>query len=172
MQTPGSRLLLKTRGLSSPAARRSIHGQFATYGIGADRVELADMVPVKSDHLSWYNRVDIALDTFPYNGTTTTCEALWMGVPVITFEGRVHAARVGASLLSAAALPELITRTEDDYVALATSLAKDKPRLASYRDGMRERLTASPLLNAPLHAAGFYAALRDAWRTWCAEGPR
>ena len=81
-----------------------------------------------------------------------------------------HAARVGASLLSAAALPELITRSEDDFVALAVSLAKDKPRLASYRDGMRERLKGSPLLNAPLHAAGFYTALRDAWRRWCAGG--
>jgi predicted O-linked N-acetylglucosamine transferase (SPINDLY family) len=172
VQTPGSRLLLKTRGLSAPVARRSLLNQFATFGIGADRVELADMVPTKPDHLAWYNRVDVGLDTFPYNGTTTTCEALWMGVPVVSLAGVVHAGRVGASLLTAAGLPEFIAATEDEYIAQAAGLARDKPRLAALRDGMRERLSASPLLDGPSHARGFYGVLRELWRRWCAGDPR
>ena len=125
------------------------------------------MVPIKSDHLGWYHRVDVGLDTFPYNGTTTTCEALWMGVPVVSLTGRIHAARVGASLLTAAGLPDLLAADEDAYVAIATGLAADPARLAALRPVMRPRLLASPLMDGPRHAQRFYAALRDLWRAAC-----
>ncbi len=168
-QAPESRLLLKARGLSSPFARRNILDQFAARGIAPQRIELADMVPSKPDHLAWYHRLDIALDTFPYNGTTTTCEALWMGVPVVTLAGSIHAGRVGASLLSAAGMPDLIARSEDDYVSIAAGLARNSSSLAEVRATMRRRLAGSPLMDGPRHAASFYSALRTMWRQWCAN---
>jgi protein O-GlcNAc transferase len=166
-EIPGSRLLLKTRGLGLAFARRNILTQFAAHGIGTERVELAEIVPGKPDHLAWYQRVDVGLDTFPYNGTTTTCEALWMGVPVVTLRGRVHASRVGASLLTAAGMPELIAGSEDEYVAIAAGLARDAARLAALRGSMRERLGGSALMDSRGHSARFFGAVRAMWRDWC-----
>jgi predicted O-linked N-acetylglucosamine transferase (SPINDLY family) len=166
----GSRLLLKTRGLSSPFTRQNLLDQFASCGIAADRLELSDMVPEKADHLASYRRADIALDTFPYNGTTTTCEALWMGVPVVTLAGDRHAARVGLSLLTAAGLPELVADSPGSYIDLAAALAADPARLAEYHRTLRDRLSTSPLLGGVAFAPRFFDALRAAWREWCA-GP-
>src|SRR5208283_2084439 len=92
-------------------------------GIDPARVDLLDYAPTVADHLSTYNRIDIALDSMPYNGTTTTCEALWMGVPVVTAVGDRHASRVGASLLGAVGHPEWVARDRDDYVRVAADLA-------------------------------------------------
>ena len=92
-------------------------------GVAAKRIDLLSWEPATKGHLNTYNRIDIGLDTFPYNGTTTTCEALWMGVPVITLAGESHASRVGASLLSNIGLPDLIADTQDRYVDIAVGLA-------------------------------------------------
>jgi len=113
--------------------------------------------------------VDIALDTFPYHGTTTTCEALWMGVPVVTLEGRSHVSRVGVSLLRNAGLPELIARTPEEYVRIAGELAEDRPRLAQLRAAMRERMQNSPLMDGPRFARRIEEAYRRMWVQWCAE---
>lgn len=166
---PGSRLLLKTRGLGTAFARRTLTERFSQHGIGADRLDLNDVIPSKPEHLSWYGRVDVGLDTFPYNGTTTTCEALWMGVPVVTMPGRVHASRVGMSLLRAAGLPELIAADEGDFVRIAAGLAADAARRSGLRASMRARLSASALMDAPAHGRSFWGAVRRMWERHCAE---
>jgi predicted O-linked N-acetylglucosamine transferase (SPINDLY family) len=158
---PGSRLLLKGKGLHDPAARAQVTGMFTRAGIGSDRLSLAGWRDTVRDHLGSYGEVDIALDPMPYNGTTTTMEALWMGVPVVTLAGTRHSARVGASLLSFAGLPELVAQTPDDYVAIAVSLAHDPQRLAGYRGELRARLSASPLLDGARFARSFEVALRS-----------
>jgi predicted O-linked N-acetylglucosamine transferase (SPINDLY family) len=108
--------------------------------------------------------VDIALDTFPYHGTTTTCEALWMGVPVVTLAGQTHASRVGVSLLSNLGHPEWIATSPEGYVKIAVELAGDLPRLAQLRSTLRGRMEASPLMDAPGFAREIEAAYREMWR--------
>lgn len=160
---PGSRLLLKNAGLSDEAARARWAKQFEDTGIDPARLDLLAWIDAPGGHLGAYARIDVALDTFPYHGTTTTCEALFMGVPVVTRAGDRHASRVGVSLLHAAGLPELIARDEAEFVDLAAALAADPPRLAALRAGLRERLISSPLMNAPAFGARFSAALSAAW---------
>jgi predicted O-linked N-acetylglucosamine transferase (SPINDLY family) len=116
--------------------------------VEAGRLDLRGPTPGIGEHLRTYDEVDIALDTFPYNGTTTTCEALWMGVPVVTYSGDTHAARVGTSILTCAGLRELVGLGIEDYVRIAIDLARDPQRLRALRAGMRQRLLGSPLLNA------------------------
>lgn len=161
---PGSRLLLKCNAFSDPDLRTDMHRRFVEAGIAPDRVEVLGRAEQLADHLALYSRIDIALDPVPYNGTTTTCEALYMGVPVITLAGEMHAGRVGASLLTQAGLKELIARDETEYVSLAASLASDRPRLASIRAGLRATLLASPLCDGPAYAGRFVSAMREAWR--------
>jgi predicted O-linked N-acetylglucosamine transferase (SPINDLY family) len=122
-----------------------------------------------TSHLALYHGIDVALDSFPYHGTTTTCEALWMGVPVVTRAGDRHASRVGVSLLHAAGHPEWAAASEDDYVRIAAHLATDVPRLATLRTGLRDELRRGPLLDHAGQAGRFGAALRDCWRAWCAR---
>ncbi len=157
-QLPHARLLLKSRGLGDPAVIARLRTTFANHGIAADRLTLDGRELSVADHLALYHGVDVALDPFPYNGTTTTCEALWMGVPVITLAGCVHAARVGASLLTHTGLAEWIAATPDDYTRLALAAAQDLPRLAALRASLRERLRTSPLCDAATFTRGFEAA--------------
>ena len=117
-----------------------------------------------------YNRVDLALDPFPYNGTTTTCDALWMGVPVVTLAGRTHVARVGASLVSHLGYPGWSVESPEAYVAKCAELAGDLPALARLRLELRERMRQSPLCDAAQFIANLEAAYRDMWRRWCAGG--
>jgi len=164
---PRARLLLKGRGLSGTDGRDRMLRQLAQAGIPAARVELAERSADTSGHLARYREVDVALDTFPYNGTTTTCEALWMGVPVVTRCGDRHAARVGASLLAAAGHPEWTASSADDYRRIAVALAEDPARLTALHAGLRDALRGSVLLDHAGQAARFGAALRDCWRAWC-----
>jgi predicted O-linked N-acetylglucosamine transferase (SPINDLY family) len=164
---PSSRLMVKSRGLGEPSVRRRITQYFVSRGIDTERLELRGHEPDAISHLEAYNRVDIALDTFPYHGTMTTCEALWMGVPVVTLAGCTHVSRVGVSLLRCAGLPELIAQSTEEYVSIAIGLAKDVPRLAELRSGLRRRIKASPLMDAPRFACDIEAAYRQAWRAWC-----
>lgn len=163
-QFPGSRLLLKGRDFEEAAVREHMMNRLQGQGIATDRVELLPRTLGTAEHLAQYARVDIALDTFPYNGTTTTCEALWMGRPVVTLRGDRHAARVGASLLTAVGHPEWIGATLDDYVRLAADLARDPARLAVTAGSLRSDLQRSELLAYDRQAACFARALRECWK--------
>jgi predicted O-linked N-acetylglucosamine transferase (SPINDLY family) len=166
-RVPGSRLLLKSKPLVHDGARRLVAERFMAAGVGADRLDMLGWI-VDGTHLEVYRRVDVGLDTFPYNGTTTTCEALWMGVPVVTLAGDRHAGRVGASLLARVGLDDLVTRSGDDYVERAVALAGDLGALAALRWGLRGRVAASGLLDAARFARGLEEAYRRLWRQWCA----
>jgi protein O-GlcNAc transferase len=166
-QVPGSRLLIKSHsGLSDSAPRERLLEIFGSLGIEAERIELIAKIPQMSAHLELYHQVDIALDTYPYHGTATTCEALWMGVPVITLAGQSHVSRVGVSLLNHAGLSDMVASEPQDYVRLAVTLAKDSARLSKLRMGMRDRLNASPLLDGPTFARDLEAAYRTMWHAW------
>ena len=147
-ELPEARLLLKSRGLDDPSVAARVQAAFAAAGVAPRRLVLNGKELSVVAHLSLYHGVDIALDPFPYNGTTTTCEALWMGVPVITLAGRTHVARVGASLLTHLGTPEWIACSPDDYIARALALAADLPQLAALRAGLRTRFQTSPLCDA------------------------
>ena len=157
-ELPHARLLLKSRGLGDPDVAHRLHATLAAAGIAAERLELNGQELSVADHLALYHRVDLALDPFPYNGTTTTCEALWMGVPVITLAGHVHAARVGTSLLTHTGLTEWIATTPEEYLAIAVAAAHDLPRLAALRRELRERLRHSPLCDATNFTRGLETA--------------
>jgi len=166
---PGSRLILKTKALTDTGAQERVRELFQNNGIAGDRLELLALVPDTMGHLSVYNRVDIALDTFPYNGTTTTVEALWMGVPTITLSGDRHASRVGTSIMNMVGLDNLIATQEDEYVAKAAALATNLDELAELRSGMRDRMRGSRLLDAEGFTRTLEGAYRQMWRTWCAS---
>lgn len=168
-RVPRSRLALKNLALGSPIVVQRLTTIFAMSGIPADRLEFIPHQSLPLSHLQCHDRVDLALDTFPYHGTTTTCEALWMGVPVLTLAGNRHISRVGVSLLTNAGLPEFITRSPDDYVGTAVAAAGNLPRLAALRRSLRERMQASPLMDAPRFARHLEAAYRTMWHRWCAK---
>jgi protein O-GlcNAc transferase len=164
---PGSRLRLKSTGLGEEGIAAHARRRLKEAGLDPSRVEIMGHTPAASDHLAFYHGIDVALDTFPYNGTTTTCEALWMGVPVVTLAGRRHASRVGASLLSAIGHPEWIARDWCSYVATASRVASERSeRLQSSRT-LREKMKASPLLDHCGQAKRFGGALRQTWAAWC-----
>lgn len=165
---PQARLLLKGKQFGDEATRAALLARLGERGVTAERIELVAWLPDVPAHLALYDRVDIALDPFPYNGTTTTCEALWMGVPVITLRGDRHAGRVGASLLSQVGLTDLIADTVEDYVAIATTLAGDRGRLTELRRGLRPRMLASPLCDGQAFARKMEGAFRQMWQRWCA----
>ncbi len=167
---PGSRLYLKCAQLSDGEMCQRVAERFAEHGIPAERLELAGYAAELEDHLQSYGKMDIALDPFPYNGTTTTCEALWMGVPVVTLKGVRHGGRVGASLLNAAGLPELAAEDEEGYVALAATLGVDTERLKESRASLRQRMAGSPLTDGSAFAAKMEAAYRKIWTAWCEQG--
>jgi predicted O-linked N-acetylglucosamine transferase (SPINDLY family) len=164
---PQAQLLLKARALAYAEGRGRLQGLFEQHGVSPDRIEMIPWIKGHAEHQETYGRVDIALDPFPYNGTTTTCEALWMGVPVITLAGTTHAGRVGVSLLTHAGLPELIVASPEAYVALAVELANDLPRLQGLRESLRARLAASPLCDAEGFTRALEAAYRGMWLDWC-----
>jgi len=167
--SPESRLLLKAATLRDRGAQRCLRAAMAKAGIAPDRVDLLGPTPTNCAHLANYARVDIALDTFPYHGTTTTCDALYMGVPVVTLAGKTHAARVGVSLLMNLGLQELIASSAEDYAAIALAFAEDVPRLVAMRATLRARMAASPLQDAPSFARNVETAYRQVWRDWCAH---
>ena len=121
--------------------------------------------------LAEYNRLDLVLDPFPYSGGITTCEALWMGVPVITLPGKTFAGRHSLSHLSNVGLTETVARDVAEYVELAVRLAHDLPRLAKWRAELRGQVASSPLCDGPRFAANLMKALRSIWQEWVAKGP-
>lgn len=169
--TPGSRLILKNKSMRYPAVRSRYAELFASHGISAERVIMRPLETSQTTHLAMYGEIDIALDSFPYNGTTTTCEALWMGVPVVTLTGERHAGRVGASILSRVGLGDLVAASPDDYLRIAVMLARDKERLQSIRASLRKTMCASPLCDGTAFAIKIEGAFRSMWQDWCTSGP-
>jgi predicted O-linked N-acetylglucosamine transferase (SPINDLY family) len=163
---PEAQLLLKGIPFVQEEARASFLARFRERGIAAERIELVASLPSHVAHLALHDRIDIALDTFPYGGTTTTCEALWMGVPVITLCGDRHAARVGASLLHQVGLTDLIAHSTEEYVEIAAALAEDSERLDNIHRSLRARMAASPLCDAHGFAGKIESAFRQMWQAW------
>ncbi len=160
---PESRLLLKSRQLKDVSVQQNIVERFAVHGIGADRLILEAPVP-RAEYLVAYQRMDIALDPFPYPGGTVSAEGLWMGVPVLTLAGRHFLSRQGVGLLMNTGLPEWIASDPDDYVARAVAHASDLQGLAALRASLRERFLASPICDAKRFARHFEQALEGMWR--------
>jgi predicted O-linked N-acetylglucosamine transferase (SPINDLY family) len=160
---PNSRLLLKSFGLDAPACL----SRLAAHGIAPERVSLLPPTRTVAEHLACYAQMDVALDPFPYGGTTTTCEALWMGRPVITLCGDRHASRVGASLLTAIGHPEWIAAEPADYPRLAADLVRDRSRLSDISRSLRAQAATSPLGDHAGQARRFGQALRDCWQKRC-----
>lgn len=164
---PNSRLILKNSALGADITRDRFLQGFMDNGIDPARIELLGMLKLNSDHIALYNRLDIALDPFPYNGATSTCEALTMGVPVIARRGNRHSARMAASILTHAGFTEWVAEDEDHYVQMAAERAADIPALAQLRPTVRERFNNSPLHDGKDFARRMEAAFRDMWRRWC-----
>jgi predicted O-linked N-acetylglucosamine transferase (SPINDLY family) len=165
---PGSRLLLKSAGfLSMDARKRTREALISGTNISEERLDIRGPEDSHQTHLELYREMDIALDTFPYHGTTTTCEALWMGVPVVTLAGQSHVSRVGVSLLTNIGLPELVAESEDEYVRIAVELARDVEQLVNYRSNLRDKMLGSQLLDAPSFAREIEGAFRQMWTSWC-----
>jgi protein O-GlcNAc transferase len=161
----GSRLLLQCpAGETQVRVRQS----FAAQGVASHRLELITRTATRKEFLRLFERIDLALDPFPYNGGTTTFEALWMGLPVVSLAGEASVSRAGLSALTNVGLPELVAFSEDSYVNIATQLAHDLPRLAELRRTLRARMEASVLMDAPRFARNIEAAYREMWRCWCA----
>lgn len=164
---PDARLLVFRTSLKDEALRRPYEEAFAAH-VGADRVTFAWELP-PGGHLAVYARVDACLDTFPFCGHTTTCEALFMGVPTVTLAGKFFAGRMGASLLPAVGLDDLVAADAEGFVAAAARLAADPAALAELRRGLRDRLLASPLCDGAGFTRHLEAAYRDMWAAWCRE---
>jgi predicted O-linked N-acetylglucosamine transferase (SPINDLY family) len=163
----GSRLLIARRSLKGEVRTR-FERAFASAGIGPGRVELCHAIPSGfQSHLGVYGRIDISLDTFPWSGHTTSCEALYMGVPTVTLTGDRHASRMVASLLRGVGLPHLVADTPEAYITIARNLAADIPALARLRAGLRAQFLASPVCDAEGFTRKLEAAYRDMWRAWC-----
>lgn len=163
---PDSRLYFRNKSFGDKGVQAWCTAQFAEHGIAAERIAMRGYAP-RDELLAAYGEVDIALDPFPYNGGTTTVEALWMGVPVVSMRGDRFVSRVGDSILSAVGLEELVVDTEDAYVAEAVELATDLPRLARLRAGLRDRLLHSPLCDGPGFTHGLEVVYRAMWEAWC-----
>jgi predicted O-linked N-acetylglucosamine transferase (SPINDLY family) len=167
IRLPKARLLLKGKSFADASTRALYLDRLSRRGVAAGRVELVAQLPESSAHLALYNRVDIALDPFPYNGTTTTCEALWMGVPVVALRGDRHAGRVSASILTAIGMEDLVADSIEGYVEIAAALAGDSARLDELRHSLRPHMVASRLCDATGFARKIEQTYRAIWQRWC-----
>ncbi len=160
---PTARLVMKYRGLGDEAVKKRFLDLFAAHGVGPHRL---DLLPSSSytDYLATFHRVDVALDPFPFSGSTITCESLWMGVPVVTWPGETFAGRHSLSHLSNVGLTETIARDPDGYVERAIAMAGDPVRLSALRSGLRERMAASPLCDGKRFAGHLMSLLQNVWK--------
>lgn len=171
---PSSRLFLYRHSLKGETSNR-YYQAFEARGIGRDRLDIAAEIPAEYQslpsevrYMGLFERVDIILDTFPWNNHTLACETLWMGIPVITLAGDRHAGRICASVLTAVGLPNLIARSPDEYLKIATALANNLNELEHLRATLRGRMQNSPLCDGKAFARNVEAAYREMWRKWCA----
>jgi predicted O-linked N-acetylglucosamine transferase (SPINDLY family) len=165
---PGSRLVMKAHQFADGSTRERILGCFAAHGIAASRIELRGPSRHRT-FIGQYNDIDIVLDPFPYSGGLTTCEALWMGVPTVALAGEIFASRHSVSHLSNAGLDDWVAPDVASYADLAVTKASDIAALATLRSGLRARVKASPLCDAPRFGRNLGKALRAAWRDWCSR---
>lgn len=164
---PDSRLLLKSSSAIDRALKDRLPEALTAYGVSRDRIEVHGRSDSYTDHLRMYGRVDVALDTYPYCGATTTCEALYMGVPVVTVAGQARVSRMGLSLLTNLGLPQLVAQSFEEYQQMAIRLAGDPRQLADLRAGLRQRLLSSPIAQAQRFTRQLETAYREAWRAHC-----
>ncbi|HRJ26155.1 MAG TPA: tetratricopeptide repeat protein [Fimbriimonadaceae bacterium] len=166
---PESRLILKDRALSEESTRQEVLQAFAQLGISAERLTLLDYIDDPRGHLAIYHQIDLALDTYPYHGTTTTCEAMWMGVPTLSRIGDRHASRVGHSLHHKMGQEGFDAQDADEFVRLAVYWSQSREELAELRLGMREKMRMSGLVDGRQWAQEFEEALRELWAVVCEE---
>jgi predicted O-linked N-acetylglucosamine transferase (SPINDLY family) len=165
-RVPGSQLLVTSAILASVPDKYL--ERFVRHGIAAERVRILGFQQFR-DYLTLHRSADVVLDTFPYSGGTTTCHALWMGVPVVTLAGESVTSRGGASLLHAVGLDEMVAQSPEQYLDIATALASDVRRLTTLRAEMRARMSASPLMDEARFTLNLEDAYRAMWRHWCAN---
>jgi protein O-GlcNAc transferase len=165
---PESRLLLKYHGLEKQTMQDDLRRWFTEDGIPEQRLRFAGAVPPR-EYLAAYSDIDIALDPFPYNGGSTTLDTLWMGVPVVTLAGRMAVQRCGASLLTAAGLPDLVANTPEEYIKTALFLVQAARNVPDLRRNVRQALQSSPLMDEVGLVRSVEDAYRDMWRAWCAS---
>ena len=167
LKAPNSTLTLKASRFAHQEVQDDIRLRFKALGIDPRRIHLLGKTPTSAEHLSLYNQIDCSLDTFPYTGTTTTCESIAMGVPMLTLIGQSHAGRVSASLLTAINQQELIASTEQEYIDKAIDIASQGPRTVKQRDELRNQLLTSPLVDAKPYTHKIETAMRTLWTSWC-----
>ena len=160
---PHARLVLKVRWFDDASTRDRYFEIFGSHNIDLKRIELIGLVADPIAHLAFYNKIDIALDPFPYNGTTTTCEALVMGVPTLTLSGVTHASRVGHSLLKTVGLDIWVATSTEEYLQKAIAFANDWEYLAQLRSQLRQQMLNSPLCDAIAHTKN----LESIYRQYC-----
>ena len=166
LNLPNARLFLKSAGFGTDEIRQQYQQLFAHHGIQGERLYFAGPSP-REEYLAAYNEVDIGLDPFPYNGGTTTVEALWMGIPIITLRGDRFAGRMGQSIMMNIGLGEFVAENIDQYIEKTIALASDLPRLAALRAGLRQRLLNSPLCDGQGFTLDLETAYRRMWHSWC-----
>lgn len=167
-ELPDSRMLIKNTHLQHRQPREKLLAAFERRGVASSRLDLRGETPSVDAHLATYAQIDIALDSYPYQGTTTTIEALMMGVPVLSIAGHAHHARVGVSLLHAINAPHWSVTTVDAFVAQARDLASDRARLNDLRHTLRQRVLHSPLCDVKSVTRQLESHYRALWREWCA----
>ena len=145
---PGSKILLKSKALADDKVKQLVIGRFEQQGIDSDRLILENYADNFTSHIAYYNTIDIALDPFPYTGTTTTLESLWMGVPVVTLCGETHRERVSASILHSLGLDYLIANSRQEYLNIASQLSADLKALENFRHHIRDKMKNSSLMNS------------------------
>jgi protein O-GlcNAc transferase len=166
---PTARLLIKSKPLRDQGVRDGVLARLLAHGVSAERIILKGWEQETSHHLDVYGEVDVALDSSPFNGVTTTCEASWMGVPVVSLVGGTRASRQGLTLLSALGCREQATHSELDFVEQCRQLVADPARLAEQRAQLREHMRASPLMDGAGFAQSVEACYRRVWQAWCAN---
>lgn len=169
---PHSRMMLKAQAYGDESVRQRVLKEFERHGIARERIELLSTTSTVEEHLAHYQEVDISLDTYPYNGATTTCESLWMGVPVVTWRGETHASRMGASILTALDMAMFVAHSHEQYVAYAVRLAANPRELAPLRVALRGLIKRSPLRAEASHTGALEKLYRDSWRRYVSERVR
>jgi len=167
---PRSRLVIKSKVLNDPIVRKMFEKRFDSHGIRKERLFFYGWATNYREHLSRYEEIDIGLDPFPYNGTTTTCEALWMGVPVVTLAGNTHAGRVGVSILMQLEMKELVASNAEAYVRCAVNLANDKDWRTGICKKLNKKMCESSLCDGSSFAAKMEEAYLEMWRIGCSPG--